>query len=413
MEVKAGKGKMRILIVNSFYYPEIEGGAELSVKMLAEKLAGVGHDVFVLCTGVEERREIINNVHVIRFRSHCISRAKDCITEKSYIRKLHRILDVFNPFNCKLLRKYVDEIGPDVIHTNGLYDISPVIWSVAKRKKVLLVHTLRDYYLICEHGNMLRRKTGAVCERPRWICRFYRLVNAFFSRNVNIVTAPSAITLNTVCDSGLFKKAKKEVVFNAADLDLTQIRKRANQRIQNTDNVDVFNFVFLGALSEHKGIKWLIESFYKIDDPRVRLIIAGKGPLEAYVRDSEKRDGRIIYKGFLNHDEIAVQLKDAYMLICPSLWNEPFGRVVLDAYQMALPVIATDLGALPYIVCDRLTGYIVNSNDRTELLRTMQRAVDDRDAYAKLVDNIADYSEQFTLDYQVEQFAKLYTTGQE
>ena len=41
---------MKILIINTFYYPDIEGGAEISVKKLAENLAIKGHDVNVICT---------------------------------------------------------------------------------------------------------------------------------------------------------------------------------------------------------------------------------------------------------------------------------------------------------------------------------------------------------------------------
>lgn len=44
---------MKILLVNTYYYPEIYGGAEYSVKKLAEELKQQGHTVKVLCTGSE------------------------------------------------------------------------------------------------------------------------------------------------------------------------------------------------------------------------------------------------------------------------------------------------------------------------------------------------------------------------
>ncbi len=45
---------MKILLVNTYYYPEIYGGAEYSVKKLAEELKQQGHTVKVLCTGSEQ-----------------------------------------------------------------------------------------------------------------------------------------------------------------------------------------------------------------------------------------------------------------------------------------------------------------------------------------------------------------------
>ena len=38
---------------------------------------------------------------------------------------------------------------PDVIHTNGLYDLSTIVWEAAYKKKIKIVHTLRDYHLLC------------------------------------------------------------------------------------------------------------------------------------------------------------------------------------------------------------------------------------------------------------------------
>ena len=43
-------------------------------------------------------------------------------------------------------------------------------------------------------------------------------------------------------------------------------------------------------------------------------------------------------------------LKECDVLLCPSQWQEPFGRVVLDAYKHAMPVICSDQGALPSLV---------------------------------------------------------------
>ena len=57
---------MKILLVNTYYYPEIYGGAEYSVKKLAEELKQQGHTVKVLCTGSEAKREVIDGIDVIR-----------------------------------------------------------------------------------------------------------------------------------------------------------------------------------------------------------------------------------------------------------------------------------------------------------------------------------------------------------
>ena len=60
---------MNILIINSYYYPDIIGGAEISVQKLAEILA-TNHNVSVVCTGSMFKDEVINNVHVYRLKRH-------------------------------------------------------------------------------------------------------------------------------------------------------------------------------------------------------------------------------------------------------------------------------------------------------------------------------------------------------
>ena len=59
---------MRIMIVNTYYYPEIMGGAEYSVKKLAEQLQAMRHDVSVLCTGDSDSIEKVDGVEVIRLK---------------------------------------------------------------------------------------------------------------------------------------------------------------------------------------------------------------------------------------------------------------------------------------------------------------------------------------------------------
>ena len=68
---------MRILLVNSFYAPDIRGGAEYSVKKLAEGLQSKGHTVRVLCTGDFDSEEVIDGVEVVRFRPYGAHKEKN------------------------------------------------------------------------------------------------------------------------------------------------------------------------------------------------------------------------------------------------------------------------------------------------------------------------------------------------
>ena len=55
---------MKICIVNTFYYPDMIGGAEVCVVKIAEQLSKYGHEVHVICTDKKNSCEIINGITV-------------------------------------------------------------------------------------------------------------------------------------------------------------------------------------------------------------------------------------------------------------------------------------------------------------------------------------------------------------
>ena len=83
---------MKILLVNTYYYPEIYGGAEYSVKKLAEELKQQGHTVKVLCTGSEAKREVIDGIDVIRVVSKNLCRGCEAAKYPLYKRVIRRKL---------------------------------------------------------------------------------------------------------------------------------------------------------------------------------------------------------------------------------------------------------------------------------------------------------------------------------
>ncbi|TIV27029.1 MAG: glycosyltransferase family 4 protein, partial [Mesorhizobium sp.] len=72
---------------------------------------------------------------------------------------------------------------------------------------------------------------------------------------------------------------------------------------------------------------------------------------------------RIDYVGEITEDEKAEFLGNAAGLLFPIDWPEPFGLVAIEAMACGTPVIAWNQGALPEIVDDGITGFVVDSVD--------------------------------------------------
>ena len=94
---------MKVLIINSFYAPDIRGGAEYSVKKLAEGLQIRGHIVRVLCTGDFDKEEIIDGIEIVRFRPYGAHKEKNIQDVPRWRRLLGHLLDIWNIVNLKRL----------------------------------------------------------------------------------------------------------------------------------------------------------------------------------------------------------------------------------------------------------------------------------------------------------------------
>lgn len=388
---------MRILIVNTYYYPNMVGGTEQSVKLLAEELANNGHDVYVL-TGDRDKveEEKINGVNVIRLDL--------TVKSNSIIKKVLRKCLEYNNVKIKdKVSEIIEKINPDVIHTNNLFYLSPIIWKIARDKDVKVVHTLRDYWGLCPKCTLLDRKLN-ICKKKRLLCKIHTLNYKRFSKYVDIVTAPSNFTLDLYTKNGLFTLSKKQMISNAIDIDFNEYYKTIEERKKN--NSEIINYLFIGTLDEHKGIKFLIETFMNIDNDNIRLTLCGQGSLEQYVNDSCKFDKRISYLGPVFGKEKEEVIRQSDVIIVPSIWYEPFGRVVIEGYKSGLVVIACKIGGIRELLKDDISIGI-DINDKQQLQSAILK-LNNRDVIKEYIKSGNKYLNIYDLESQINNFIQIY-----
>jgi len=398
---------MKILIVNTFYYPDIIGGTEVSVKKLAENLSQNGIEVVILCTGKHDSVEWQNNIKIIRrhFKNIVpfIEYKRTCALKKI----IYKLIDFYNCFNKRELRTVLKEEKPDIIHTNNFFGISPIIWRTASRLHIPVVHTTRDYFLLCPKTD-LRNHRGEVCSKCKIICKLYRYFYKKCSLNVNVVTAPSRFTLNKYIKNKYFSSSKKYTIYNAVDFEVKQIHELYELRKKNVKSKHDFHYIYIGAIEEYKGVKYLIDSFMSVDKQNITLNIAGKGSLESYVYESMEKDKRINFFGFLNEKELEKLLIKCDALIIPSIWEEPFGRVILDAYIKCMPVIGSRIGGITELIKNYETGILVESGNQQELSEAISLLEENRELNIKIYQKILKFIENFSIEKQIHQFKYIY-----
>lgn len=124
---------------------------------------------------------------------------------------------------------------------------------------------------------------------------------------------------------------------------------------------------FVGRITRQKGVPHLIAAAHRFD-PAVQLVLCAGAPdtpeiaaeVSAAVSElSERRSGVFWVRDFLPIHEIREILSAATVFVCPSVY-EPLGIVNLEAMACATAVIASDVGGIPEVVADGVTGTLVH-----------------------------------------------------
>lgn len=141
------------------------------------------------------------------------------------------------------------------------------------------------------------------------------------------------------------------------------------------------HYLFLGRLVPEKGIHTLLEAWRILERELgaecPRLVIAGSGPHEDIVQRASHRMRQVVCVGFVDGRDKDDLLAGCRALIAPSIWWEPLGLIVYEAYDAARPVIAAATGGLRETVVEGLTGSLHKPGDAEDLARkvmTMESA---------------------------------------
>jgi glycosyltransferase involved in cell wall biosynthesis len=129
--------------------------------------------------------------------------------------------------------------------------------------------------------------------------------------------------------------------------------------------------LYVGRIVPEKGIKEAI-AVARASNHKLLII----GPTYDDTRDyfhkfiEHELNGQIQYIGFVDHDKLGPYFKKAKALLAPIQWEEPFGLTVTEAMATGTPVIGFNRGAIPEIVENGKTGYVVSN------VAAMVKAVD-------------------------------------
>lgn len=131
--------------------------------------------------------------------------------------------------------------------------------------------------------------------------------------------------------------------------------------------------LFLGRLSPEKGVANLLDGWKQLKTAGARLVIAGTGPEESRLRRiiAENKLESVELRGYVDQAQHRELWANAKFLIVPSIWHEPFGLVVLEAFAHGRPLVVSSRGSLSEIAGD--SGLVVNPARPEEIAQACDR----------------------------------------
>lgn len=173
---------------------------------------------------------------------------------------------------------------------------------------------------------------------------------------------------------------KLELIYNGLDLSAYAALRRVPDTLCPT-------VLAVGQLVARKGFSWLVEAcaFLAKEGRKFRLMFVGSGPEQERLADlAQETDiaGMTEFAGEKEEDEVAQILARSSMLVMPCVTPEKgshdaLPNVIMEAQAAGVPVIATDVFAIPEVVRNEVTGLLVPERDAPALKAAIARLLDD------------------------------------
>ncbi len=360
---------MRILHVNKFLYRR--GGAEGYMLDLAELQRGRGHDVsFFAMEHPDNQADPNADLFPPRMELNP--------PPSGVAARIATSVDIIYRRSARVgMDAILDRVRPDVVHLHNIYhQLSPSILRPIKRRGIRTVMTLHDYKLACPTYQFL--DNGKICEAciPRKF-RHAALKACNGSRGASALAALE-LTAHTVlgaykpvdafvCPSDfMLRKMREAEVFPDR---LTHIPHFCDLSQIAPATAPGSGVLYAGRLSSEKGVDVLIDAA-KLLPVGIDVTIAGDGPELATLRIRAETAGvadRVRFTGRLPSAELHELMRASAVVVAPSRWYENQPMIVLEAFGCARPVVASDLGGMPELITEGVTGRLVKHDDPVAL----------------------------------------------
>lgn len=360
------KQKLRILLVNKFYYPR--GGDCISMINLEALLRRMGYEVAVYAMAYPKNLPS----DTARYFATEVSFSGGLMDKLKAANRLFGTGDIVRSF-----QRILDDFSPDIVHFHNIHSyLSPIVVKLAHEMGCRVVWTLHDYKLLCPSYNCLCH--GKVCEAcftdltqvlRRKCMKGSAVASALaygealwwnrrkLQRWVDAFVCPSAFMAQKMRACG-YDYTKLAVINNFLEKEKFDVLSQP----ETPEPVAEPYYCYVGRLSEEKGIRLLLDAAQNLPYP---LYVAGDGPLAEELRRAYASE-RIHFLGYLSPQEVVHLVRQARAMVVPSVCYENNPLSIIESLCMGTPVIGSEVGGIPELIREG-DGTLFRMGDKEEL----------------------------------------------
>lgn len=187
------------------------------------------------------------------------------------------------------------------------------------------------------------------------------------------------------------------------DFDKFKIKRKFNER---------GNLVgYIGRFNEEKGVLNFVKAIPEVLKERseIEFLMGGDGTLrdgiEKYLDENDSKS-KVKFAGWIPHDKLPKYLNELKLVVLPS-YTEGLPNVMLEAMACGTPVLATPIGAIPDVIKDGRTGFIMENNSPECIAKNVIRTLEHPDL-EEIVKSARELAErEFTYEAAVEGYRKI------
>ena len=296
----------------------------------------------------------------------------------------------------------LEEIKPDIAHIGHLNHLSTGIVDELYKRKIPILFTLHDYWLMCPRGQFLQRnfdgknlyklchfqddnKCANSCYKmyfddlegekyyTNWVKNRMKITKSIIKK-VDLFHAPSKYLMKRFVDD--FNVPKEKIFYLDYGFPthyLRPVKPKTNE---------IYTFGYIGTHIPAKGIDLLIRAFSKLE---------GKAKLKIFGRErgqntktlkamAQKSKNPIEFCGeYINQNLATTVFNNVNVIVVPSIWAENSPLVIHEAQACKIPVITANYGGMAEYVKHKVNGLLFEHRSIESLYKQMKYAIDNQE----------------------------------